>query len=1029
MATIRNLLIRLGVDFSERGIKKAERAVARFEKRLVGVSRLAAGGAGLASLAGGATALSAALVPAAGALLVLPARLAATQAAAATLKVGLYGVGEAMSAAASKDAKALDEALKKLSPSARAFVRESTGISKSFRPIRAAVQERMFDGLAKQVRPIAGNLLPAVRRGMVGVAGGLNAGAREAAAFARTPLARGALAAVFATTERVTRRLSSAVQPALRGITSLTVNSLPLLERMAGWATNGAKAAGAFLSSERGATMLRNAVQRAGDTLAQLGRIAGNVGRFLAGVFRSAKGSGDGVLTTIEQVTAKMAAFSASVGGQQRMTEAFRLLLEILRAVTGVLPIFLGPLGAVLKIMTSLPEPVRGVAVQLLAFSVVAVALGGKLSFLFKTITSVSGAAITAGGAMIKFGSGLLRGGAALGENASAAARAGVAVRNFSVLAYQGMQTTSLLAVSMAKLAWEKGRAAAQAVLATTRTVAMTVAQKAAAVASRVFAVAIRLVNAAMRANPIGIVITLLIAIGGALVLAYKKSATFRAIVDGAFRAVGRVGSWLWNNALGPALKALRDFLVVTLAPKFLWFHNTIAAPTFRKIGQVISFVVNSMIRPVLSFLAKTVTQTIPNAFRTGVDAVKRFWDRLVDIAKAPVNFVIRFYNQGVGKLINQLAEFVGIKARLPGIPYFARGGVLPGYAPGRDTMLAAVSPGESIFRPEFTRAVGSGFVEQANQIARRGGPESVRRWLTGPDALGGEGLAFARGGIVPFAGRYAFGGIIGKFIQGVKDFTIGNVAKGARTLLDKVLGVIPGAGMIRDVIAGIPSWIKDSVVNWVKAKVGIDGGGTGGPGVQKALAFARAQAGKPYLWGGVGPGGYDCSGFISALVNVIKGRNPYSRLFTTFSFTGGNQGPQGFVRNLRSGMMVGVTNAGVGHMAGTLGGVNVESRGSAGVVVGPAARGFNNGLFPMRYGLKFDSGGVMPPGHGAYYNGTGKPEYVFTQRQMASMGGTIVIQKLELRFADDRNMYEKGREFAEGLREYKRRGGKLPTP
>jgi peptidoglycan DL-endopeptidase CwlO len=31
------------------------------------------------------------------------------------------------------------------------------------------------------------------------------------------------------------------------------------------------------------------------------------------------------------------------------------------------------------------------------------------------------------------------------------------------------------------------------------------------------------------------------------------------------------------------------------------------------------------------------------------------------------------------------------------------------------------------------------------------------------------------------------------------------------------------------------------------------------------ALHWAETQAGKPYIWGGTGPGGYDCSGLVQA--------------------------------------------------------------------------------------------------------------------------------------------------------------------
>jgi hypothetical protein len=119
----------------------------------------------------------------------------------------------------------------------------------------------------------------------------------------------------------------------------------------------------------------------------------------------------------------------------------------------------------------------------------------------------------------------------------------------------------------------------------------------------------------------------------------------------------------------------------------------------------------------------------------------------------------------------------------------------------------------------------------------------------------------------------------------------------------------------------------------------------------------------------------------------VAQGKNPYQRRITTFGFHGQRNGPAGFVRGLRSGFQIGVTNAGAGHMAGTLMGHNVESSGSAGVRVDSGARGANNGLFGMQYGLKFDSGGWLPPGISTVANFTGRPEAVLTSQQMRALG------------------------------------------
>lgn len=91
-------------------------------------------------------------------------------------------------------------------------------------------------------------------------------------------------------------------------------------------------------------------------------------------------------------------------------------------------------------------------------------------------------------------------------------------------------------------------------------TVATTAATKAAAAGQWAL-------NAALSANPLGLVVLALVAVGAGLVLAYKKSETFRNIVDTAFaaakRAVEPVVNTIGNIAekVGDAIGWVRDKL------------------------------------------------------------------------------------------------------------------------------------------------------------------------------------------------------------------------------------------------------------------------------------------------------------------------------------------------------------------------------------------------------------------------------------------------------------------------------------
>jgi hypothetical protein len=150
-------------------------------------------------------------------------------------------------------------------------------------------------------------------------------------------------------------------------------------------------------------------------------------------------------------------------------------------------------------------------------------------------------------------------------------------------------------------------------------------------------------------------------------------------------------------------------------------------------------------------------------------------------------------------------------------------------------------------------------------------------------------------------------------------------------------------------IAAGTSSRIADRLLKIAQGAIGFN------PSLNGALNFARAQVGKPYIWGGVGPRGYDCSGAMSALLNVVQGRNPYSRRFAT-----GNFPAAGFIPGPGS-FMIGSRRGNPGHMAGTINGVNVESSGSVGFHMGKSARGARNSMFTGLYHLRgYAKGGAV---------------------------------------------------------------------
>jgi hypothetical protein len=140
-------------------------------------------------------------------------------------------------------------------------------------------------------------------------------------------------------------------------------------------------------------------------------------------------------------------------------------------------------------------------------------------------------------------------------------------------------------------------------------------------------------------------------------------------------------------------------------------------------------------------------------------------------------------------------------------------------------------------------------------------------------------------------------------------------------------------------------------IPSWKEAQSMIPGGAAG--------AFIRAQAGKPYVWASAGPYGYDCSGIVSAVYNVLHGRNPYSHTFSTGSLPGGwfpKSGIGGPLTAAWSNPGQYPASSSTGHMMGMAGGLTFESSGSRGVHLGASTRR----LTDFAHIAHYDRGGLI---------------------------------------------------------------------
>lgn len=348
-----------------------------------------------------------------------------------------------------------------------------------------------------------------------------------------------------------------------------------------------------------------------------LEKAAGALSRFFAGIER---GRGPGAELSQWLTRAWNAAQKwATGGGPARVWE------DMKRAAK--------PLGPVLRlIMRALENP----AVQKAVVSVAALGLS------FKLLNKASGGAV---GGMARFSiSGVQLTTAIVGLIAN-------------ITAYRTATIASAAADNVG---------AAARTRATVATVATGVATGVASAATTVWAGAQWLLNAALTANPIGLVIAALVAIGVAIVIAYRKSERFRSVVH-----------WLWG--------ALKD--VFGWAKKH-WplLAGIVAGPIGVAVGLVVKHwdVIKSSATAVWHWVARTFTHIVTTVKslpgRIG-SAATGMWDGIKNAFRDAINWILSKWNElhfSIGGThIPGIGHAPKFTISTPDIPLLASGGIV----------------------------------------------------------------------------------------------------------------------------------------------------------------------------------------------------------------------------------------------------------------------------------------------------------------------------------------------------------------
>jgi phage-related protein len=393
------------------------RAFERAASRAVGTGLLRVFAAGIGSLAvaasplstvlsGGAAAvlaLAGALAQASGAALSLGGVLGSLGLAAAALKVGTSGLGDAWKA----QAAALEElrtegevsaatqeklaaALKNLSPAAAATVRQLATMAPAWERVRRAVQQNLFEGVARSLQRLGATYLPILNTQLAAAARTLSRTGNGLAAFLTQGARAQQVSGIFTGLNRILATLLQPLQSITGGFLDLFTASLPFAQQLANVLSNIGTSFGEWLGRVADSEDFTRFMEQAMQTAGNLFQLLGNIGSIIGSVFGAGSDAGANLLVILRDLTGSFAQFLKSAEGQQALADFFGTIGEAGRVLVGIFTTLQPLLTGIGNLFAGLQGPLQqlGQALQPV-IAAIAETLGTALSQLAPILGSL----------------------------------------------------------------------------------------------------------------------------------------------------------------------------------------------------------------------------------------------------------------------------------------------------------------------------------------------------------------------------------------------------------------------------------------------------------------------------------------------------------------------------------------------------------------------------------------------------------------------------------------------------------------